>query len=297
MNFKAIFVVVSAFILSISATIAAYGANSKQTNLIMAEISDIYYDTENEVWTIPKGYYSTYKMKNHLSRLNKNLDLNIKVKILDRTIKLQKSEIANMTDINTGGIIYNNLYSWCKYIADGFGSATTFRSWDGKITKIPQGDYTVKETFTTKDLMNKVYPALLNFEDITLSVKPALGDKYIDCDLASQKIFWFENSLCTLSADCVTGKASTPTPTGVYSIKNVLGRTLLKGPTWRTWVSNWAAFYGGCGLHDATWQSSFGLARWKAGYGSHGCVNLPLSVASDMKNHMSVGEPIIVHNG
>ncbi|MCD7905223.1 MAG: L,D-transpeptidase [Clostridiales bacterium] len=262
---------------------------------IMAEIPDIYYDNEAEEWTIPEGYYATDSMEKHLKRLNKNLKLNIQVNILDREFILQKYEIANMTDVTNGGIDYNTLYSWCKYIADGYGSATTFRSWNGEIVSLPTGDLTITETFTTYDVISQIYPAMLNFEDIELSFEPALGAKYIDCDLTNQKVFWFENGLCTLSTDCVSGKTSTPTPTGTFYIKNLLGRTCLNGPTWSTWVNNWSAFYKGCGLHDATWQSSFGLARWQAGYGSHGCVNLPLSVANEMKNHMEVGEAMVVY--
>ena len=60
-------------------------------------------------------------------------------------------------------------------------------------------------------------------------------------------------------------------------------------------VNNWAYFSQGCGLHDATWQKSFGLERWQAGYGSHGCINLPLSIANQMRSKTSVGDIIIIH--
>ena len=259
-----------------------------------ATISDIYFSGEE--WTVPSDYYTTDSMVSHLERLNRNLKPNIVVSVLDRDFILQKPEIANMTNVHTGEIDYNKLWSWCKYIADGFGSATTFRSWNGEIVPIPKGDYTVTETFTTYDVISKVYPALLGSKNLQLDLQPALGDKYIDCDLTNQKVFWFENALCSFSSDCVTGKATTPTPTGTYSIKNILGRTRLKGPTWDCWVNNWSAFYDGCGLHDASWQTSFGLARWQAGYGSHGCINLPVKIAAEMKNHMEVGQPIIVYS-
>lgn len=288
-----IIAIISALLLClVQSQVYADEPTSNQTKR-MATISDIYFT--GQIWAVPDDCYATKSMSEHLSRLNKNLKPNIVVSVLDRDFVLQKSEIANMTDVATGTIDYNKLWSWCKYIADGFGSATTFRSWNGEILPIPKGDYKVKETFTTSDVITKVYPALLEFKDLHLDLQPALGDKYIDCDLTNQKIFWFENALCSFSSDCVTGKASTPTPTGIYSIKNLLGKTRLTGPTWDCWVDNWAAFYDGCGLHDASWQSSFGLARWQAGYGSHGCVNLPVGIASKMKNHMEVGEPIIVY--
>ena len=49
------------------------------------------------------------------------------------------------------------------------------------------------------------------------------------------------------------------------------------------------------GLHDASWQPSFGLARWKAGYGSHGCVNLPSGTAKKAREIMQIGEPVVVY--
>ena len=49
------------------------------------------------------------------------------------------------------------------------------------------------------------------------------------------------------------------------------------------------------GLHDATWQSSFGGTLYKDGYGSHGCVNLPYSAAQSLYNLIKVGDVVISH--
>ena len=43
-------------------------------------------------------------------------------------------------------------------------------------------------------------------------------------------------------------------------------------------------FVYGQGLHDASWQSSFGGNRYKTGAGSHGCVNLPTDQAALIYN-------------
>lgn len=260
----------------------------------MAEIPDIYFDEEDETWKIPDDYYATDSMRKHLLRLNDRANVGVKVSVLDQTFSLSKAEIAEMTDVTTGGIDYNSLYSWCKYIADCYGSDKTFKCYDGEIVELPQGDYDLHETFSAESLTNDVMSGLRDFEDVDLTLEADLGERHIEVDLTNQKIFWYTGTECTLSSDCVTGKVSTPTPSGTFSIKNVLGRTNLIGPTWNCWVANWAAFYNGCGLHDATWQPYFGLSRWQAGAGSHGCVNLPLDIASEMKNHMETGEAIVV---
>lgn len=265
---------------------------------ILAVISDIMFT--GDTFTVPEGLFITPAMQRHLVRLNKNLESDITLSIGGRQISLTKQTIADMTDINTGAIDYNKLYSWCKYIYDSYGSATTFRSWNGAIITIPKGDYTVKETFTIQDIITKVYPALLSFSDLTLELSPTLGNDYIECDLTNQKIYWYQGGQCVLSSNCVTGKKSTPTPTGIYSIKNILGRTRLKGESngseWDVYVNHWSLFHNGCGLHDASWQSFFGLARWQAGYGSHGCINLPPYIADKMGEFMTCGEPIIIYN-
>ena len=63
----------------------------------------------------------------------------------------------------------------------------------------------------------------------------------------------------------------------------------------RSYVTYWMPFIGGgWGLHDADWRSSFGGSIYK-GNGSHGCVNLPPSVAKKMYAKMEVGTPVIVY--
>jgi len=48
-------------------------------------------------------------------------------------------------------------------------------------------------------------------------------------------------------------------------------------------------FYRGYALHGAPWRSSFGYS------GSHGCVNLPVSVAKQVYDFAPLGTPVVVH--
>ena len=54
-------------------------------------------------------------------------------------------------------------------------------------------------------------------------------------------------------------------------------------------------FNNGIGMHDAKWRSSFGGAIYKTG-GSHGCINLPPSVAKTIFDNISAGTPVICYN-
>ena len=60
-------------------------------------------------------------------------------------------------------------------------------------------------------------------------------------------------------------------------------------------VKYWMPFVYGQGLHDASWQSSFGGNRYKSGAGSHGCINLPTDQAALIYNTIDGGYPIIIY--
>ncbi len=276
----------------------------------IAKVSDISFNKNTNLFSVPQGYSLSSNMQSHLSRLNKNLKSKIYIQIDSIKKTITPADIASFTNINTGAIDFNKVYNYCKKIVDTYNTAPysrKFKTHDGVIVNVPVGDYGWKVDMT--GLTNNVYQSLVNFKDSTFSYKSSksafsgaqttygndIGGTYIEIDLTNQTVHWFKNGKCVLSDYCVTGKKSTPTPAGVWSLKCNTGRSRLKGPTWDVWVNYWAHFSQGCGLHDATWQPSFGLARWKAGYGSHGCVNLSLSTAKKANAIMQVGEPVVVY--
>ena len=59
-------------------------------------------------------------------------------------------------------------------------------------------------------------------------------------------------------------------------------------------VNYWMPFVYGQGLHDASWQSSFGGNRYKTN-GSHGCINLPKDQAKLIYETIDAGYPIIIY--
>ena len=48
------------------------------------------------------------------------------------------------------------------------------------------------------------------------------------------------------------------------------------------------------GMHDATWRGSFGGGIYKYD-GSHGCVNMPYSVAEAIFNNIEAGTPVVCY--
>jgi lipoprotein-anchoring transpeptidase ErfK/SrfK len=134
-------------------------------------------------------------------------------------------------------------------------------------------------------------------------VKPvASGEEktYIEIDLSAQHVWYYENGVLVIEADCVTGTDNTKreTPTGVYYISQMIEGTYLTGPTWRSWVDKWMRITSdGVGLHDAQWRDSdeFGGNTYKTD-GSHGCINLPKSFAYELYDKVKYGTMVIVHD-
>ncbi len=145
--------------------------------------------------------------------------------------------------------------------------------------------------------------ALAGITDTTIAVpvlpvaNAAMADQtYIDVDITSQKVTYYQNGQVALQTDCVTGNESLGrgTPRGTFSIKSKSSGRYLTGPTWHVWVDTWMPFEGGCGLHDASWRSSFGGDIYTTD-GSHGCVNLPHDAAVTLYNSVVVGTTVVVH--
>jgi len=132
------------------------------------------------------------------------------------------------------------------------------------------------------------------------------GKRYCDVDLTEQYArFYDDTGACVWESPIVSGRPSLKTPSGVYKVNRWMSSpaTLVGDPlpgqtepAYRTKVSYWMPFVGGSvGLHDATWQSSFGGDRWRTGHGSHGCVNLPLSKARELYALIKVGDVVVSH--
>lgn len=131
-----------------------------------------------------------------------------------------------------------------------------------------------------------------------------LGNTFVEIDMTKQHMWFIKNGSVVLESDCVTGLPSDPdrkTPGGTYYIYFMQRDRVLKGqiqangkPEYETPVAYWMAFNRGIGLHDATWQSSFGGDRYKT-HGSHGCINLPLNVAASLYSQLKVNIPVVCY--
>jgi len=132
------------------------------------------------------------------------------------------------------------------------------------------------------------------------------GTTYAEVDLDMQHMWFIQDGAVAFECDIVTGVANSrlATPAGTYTILEKKENKILRGNImpngqreYETPVDYWARItWSGIGFHDATWQAAFGGERYKQGYGSHGCINMPLDAAATFYNMVYVGCPVIIHN-
>ena len=129
------------------------------------------------------------------------------------------------------------------------------------------------------------------------------GGTYAEVDLTNQHMFYFQDGQCVMQSSIVTGNPNKghATPQGVYTLAYKAPNQVLRGKKlpdgtyeYESPVSYWMPFNGGIGFHDATWQSAFGGARYLT-YGSHGCVNMPVSAAAQLYGLIQAGVPVVCH--
>lgn len=131
---------------------------------------------------------------------------------------------------------------------------------------------------------------------VSKKTKSSSVGTYIKVSISKQRLYFYKNYELYLTSNVVTGMRGVhDTPKGTYKIQYKTRNTYLTGADYRSFVNYWMPFYGGYGLHDATWRSSFGGDIYKYG-GSHGCVNLPLSKAKKIYNNSYAGMRVVIAN-
>ena len=125
--------------------------------------------------------------------------------------------------------------------------------------------------------------------------KNDIGDTYIEVDIGQQKMFYYRDGELFLETDVVTGKNKATREEVCYVYAKQRNR-ILRGPGYESFVKYWMPVSGGIGIHDASWRSEFGGDIYIRN-GSHGCINTPTDIVSQMYEVMEVGTPCILYYG
>lgn len=126
---------------------------------------------------------------------------------------------------------------------------------------------------------------------------PDYGNTYVEINLTAQHLYFYKDGKLIVESDFVSGNEARgfSTPAGAYPLTYKQRNATLKGEGYSTPVSYWMPFNGGIGMHDANWRSSFGGKIYKTN-GSHGCINLPVSVAKTIYENIEAGMPVLCYH-
>lgn len=186
---------------------------------------------------------------------------------------------------------------------DTYNRSRDFKTATGEVVSVPNGNYGLRTDInkTVEVVQNMIKDgkekAEVSYLNKTLNGADDIGNTYIEVSLRDQMLYAFKNGEMVMSTPVVTANPNTGgnTPRGVWKIWSKERNRRLVGETWDAPVKYWMPIdYTGVGLHDASWQSSFGGNRYLYA-GSHGCVNMPLSKVRYVFNNFSNNTPVIVY--
>lgn len=125
-----------------------------------------------------------------------------------------------------------------------------------------------------------------------------IGDTYIEVNLGTQKLYYYENGERRIETDVVSGnmRRRMGTPEGVNFVYSKQKNRILRGEGYTTPVKFWMPVKDAIGIHDADWRDEFGGDLYKTG-GSHGCVNVPPDVMAELFDMVEIGTPVVMFYG
>lgn len=125
--------------------------------------------------------------------------------------------------------------------------------------------------------------------------KEDIGDTYIEIDMTTQTMYYYQNGKKMLETPVVTGNTSRRmgTPEGVNYVYQKQTNRILRGEGYASHVNYWMPVKGGIGIHDASWRSKYGGTIYQTN-GSHGCINTPYEAMTKLYDMAEVGTPVVM---
>lgn len=115
------------------------------------------------------------------------------------------------------------------------------------------------------------------------------NQRWIEIRLSTQRLIAWEGKKQVHAVIVSTGKASTPTPQGVFKIQSKHRIARMQGEDYDIPDVPYTMYYsGGYGIHGAYWHRRFGTPV------SHGCTNVAVDHAQWLFNWAEVGTPVVV---
>lgn len=223
---------------------------------------------------------------------------------------LAKDEDGNLLRNDDGRLYLDEklVKEYVKEMASEYNTINkprTFRATRGETITIPTGTYgsIIDEKAEIEYLLSalkfgrqetrkpeykqKTFSGLDGLDDI--------GDTYIEVDMTNQHMYYYVNGRLKLDTDVVTGNTGLGrgTPVKVAYVYMKQRNRTLRGEGYESFVNYWMPVYRGVGIHDSSWRGKYGGTIYKTA-GSHGCINTPIKIVSQLYDMVEVGTPVLL---
>lgn len=158
------------------------------------------------------------------------------------------------------------------------------------IEKRKNNQLTFDYCFSLSDFENFIYcSSLLEEQEKDCQNSPIKGNQ-VYVDLGNQILYAVKNCEVLAYTRIISGKNTTPSPTGSYKVYHARGPHWMQGE----WFVNMAFYFrGGFALHDAGWRQGVYWKKENRGYyGSHGCINMPKEAMDIIWANFGVGDNV-----
>ncbi|MFV0363881.1 MAG: L,D-transpeptidase/peptidoglycan binding protein, partial [Suipraeoptans sp.] len=273
--------------------------------------------TDVGCYVAPKYTSDSKEVKDAVDSMNSYLGAEITYDFNPNTEVVNAAKIAEWVTVDGDMNVTFNEASVREYITelsgkyDTKGKTVTHNSISGRTVEVGAGSFgwQINQDAEYEALLSNIKNAEVVTREPNYSYKgvthegSGVGQTYVEVDLTNQVMYYVVNGALALESAIITGNPNKgdTTPSGAYFLYNKERNRTLRGPKqpdgsyeWESPVSYWMPFNGAIGLHDATWQSSFGGSLYLT-RGSRGCVNMPLSAAGQLFEMIQVGTPVLCY--
>ena len=266
---------------------------------------------EADVYKKPTVLKDDASLAEQLDKMNKYAKMSVTYQFGDSTETLNGDQIHAWLIANADGSVSVDSSKVSEYVSEmakahnTSNKAKTLKTSYGSTIQVSGGTYgwKINQAAETEALAAIIASVESTTREPEYSQKAAshgandYGDTYVEINLTGQHLFFYKEGKLVVESDFVSGNLAKGwgTPAGSYPLAYKQKNAVLKGENYRTPVNYWMPFNNGIGMHDAKWRSSFGGTIYKTG-GSHGCINLPPSVAKTIFDNISAGTPVICYN-
>ncbi len=282
--------------------------NTKEKNLVL---DDSYYIS-------PEVRKDSKKLKEIIADSKKLEDMSIKFNFNGFDFKLEGEKLMDMFDLNESGfeLNYDKVSEYVSMLAsetDTYGKNRKFNATG--IGEIVVGPGVYGFRLDQDGMIDKIYEQVNSRESGTLEPVYAniayvrtdsgedIADTYVEVDISRQHLWFYKDGNLIVESDLVSGRPvdGWASNVGVGQVVDKAANTTLRGlnfdgvTSYQTPVDYWIPIgWDGEGFHDAPWRGSFGGSLYLT-KGSHGCFNLPPSVAKALFENIDYVTPVIVY--